>query len=83
MTIAFSKLATPPTDPTTETRSVCLPFALSFPSSTLLRVINPPLSNSPAILQAARSGWPRGVISENKEGDQTYEFRLKGMPLSD
>ncbi|KAG7099385.1 hypothetical protein E1B28_001240 [Marasmius oreades] len=55
-----------------------VPFALSFPSSTILRVINPPLHSTPAILQAVRSSWPRGVESEKKVGDNCFEFKLKG-----
>lgn len=55
-----------------------IPFALSFPSATLLRVINPPLHMTPAILQAVRGSWPRGVVSEKKIGDASYEFKLKG-----
>jgi hypothetical protein len=55
-----------------------VPFALSFASATLLRVINPPLHSTPAILQAVRSSWPRGVVSEKKIGDASYEFKLKG-----
>ncbi|EJD04147.1 uncharacterized protein FOMMEDRAFT_167393 [Fomitiporia mediterranea MF3/22] len=58
-----------------------VPFALSFPSSTVLRVINPPLNSSPAILQAARSAWPRGVESEKTVSDKIFEFRLKGYGL--
>ncbi|KAH8835328.1 hypothetical protein DL96DRAFT_1573776 [Flagelloscypha sp. PMI_526] len=54
------------------------PFALSFPSATMLRVINPPLDSTPAILQAVRGAWPRGVISEKKVGDACFEFKLKG-----
>jgi hypothetical protein len=63
-------------------------FALSFASGTLLRVINPPLQSTPAILQAVRTSWPRGVVSEQKLGDGLYEFKLKGykcksgIPLS-
>ncbi|KAI5122594.1 hypothetical protein M0805_004809 [Coniferiporia weirii] len=72
VSIAFSK---PISTPCVPTRA---PFALSFPSSTVLRVINPPLSFSPAIIQAARSAWPRGVISEGTVSEKCYEFRLKG-----
>lgn len=54
------------------------PFALSFPSTTKLRVVAPPLDSTPAILQAVRSSWPRGVVSEKKVGDSTFEFKLKG-----
>ncbi|KAH6902816.1 hypothetical protein BKA70DRAFT_1434434 [Coprinopsis sp. MPI-PUGE-AT-0042] len=55
-----------------------VPFALSFASTTLLRVISPPLHLTPAILQAVRGAWPRGVVSEKKVGDNCYEFKLKG-----
>lgn len=55
-----------------------IPFALSFPSATLLRVICPPLHSTPAILQAVRGSWPRGVVSEKKVGDRCFEFKLKG-----
>lgn len=55
-----------------------VPFALSFPSATLLRVISPPLHSTPAILQAVRGSWPRGVVAERKIGDASYEFKLKG-----
>ena len=54
------------------------PFAISFISSTVMRVINPPLNSTPAILQAVRGSWPRGVVSEKKVGDAAYEFKLKG-----
>lgn len=54
------------------------PFALSFLSATLLRVIAPPLHSTPAILQAVRGSWPRGVVSEKKVGDAAFEFKLKG-----
>ncbi|KDQ63784.1 hypothetical protein JAAARDRAFT_29829 [Jaapia argillacea MUCL 33604] len=55
-----------------------IPFAVSFPSATILRVISPPLNSTPAILQAVRGSWPRGVMSEKKVGDRSYEFKLKG-----
>ena len=55
-----------------------VPFALSFLSSTLLRVIAPPLHLTPAILQAVRASCPRGVVSEKKVGDNSFEFKLKG-----
>lgn len=55
-----------------------VPFALSFPSATVLRVINPPLNSTPAILQGVRSAWPRGVISEKNVADKCFEFKLKG-----
>lgn len=55
-----------------------IPFAISFSSATLLRVVGPPLHSTPAILQAVRGAWPRGVVTEKKVGDATYEFKLKG-----
>ncbi|KAF9068058.1 hypothetical protein BDP27DRAFT_1327876 [Rhodocollybia butyracea] len=55
-----------------------VPFALSFPSATSLRVVCPPLHSTPAILQAVRSAWPRGVQSEKKIGENSFEFKLKG-----
>jgi hypothetical protein len=55
-----------------------VPFALSFASTTLLRVISPPLHLTPAILQAVRGAWPRGVVSEKTVGDNCFEFKLKG-----
>ncbi|KAF8446106.1 hypothetical protein L210DRAFT_3758239 [Boletus edulis BED1] len=54
------------------------PFAISFISSTVMRVISPPLNSTPAILQAVRGSWPRGVVSEKKVGDAAYEFKFKG-----
>lgn len=54
------------------------PFAISFSSATLLRVVGPPLHSTPAILTAVRGAWPRGVLTEKKVGDATYEFKLKG-----
>lgn len=56
-------------------QSYKVPFALSFISDTVMRVVSPPLHSTPAILQAVRGAWPRGVISEKKVGD-SYEFRL-------
>ena len=55
-----------------------IPFAVSFASSTTMRVISPPLDSTPAILQAVRGSWPRGVVSEKKVGDSAYEFKLRG-----
>ncbi|KAI0639319.1 hypothetical protein C8Q77DRAFT_1152303 [Trametes polyzona] len=52
-------------------------FAVSFPSPRVLRVIDPPLPLTPAILQAVRNAWPRGIADEKKLGD-SYEFKLKG-----
>ncbi|KAH7915372.1 hypothetical protein BJ138DRAFT_1141965 [Hygrophoropsis aurantiaca] len=54
------------------------PFAISFVSATVLRVMYPPLQSTPAILQAVRGSWPRGVISEKKLSDSSFEFKLKG-----
>ncbi len=54
------------------------PFAISFSSATLLRVVGPPLHSTPAVLQAVRGAWPRGVVSEKKVGDATFEFKLQG-----
>ncbi|KAG6879397.1 hypothetical protein C0992_003014 [Termitomyces sp. T32_za158] len=54
------------------------PFALSFLSPTRMRVIAPPLHLTPAILQAVRASWPRGVVSEKKVGNNSFEFKLKG-----
>lgn len=59
-------------------RSKRIPFALSFTSGTTMRVIAPPLNLTPAILQAVRNSWPRGVVSEKKVGDNSFEFKLKG-----
>lgn len=61
-----------------KSRSKQIPFALSFASSTTMRVIAPPLNLTPAILQAVRNSWPRGVVSEKKVGDNSFEFKLKG-----
>ena len=55
-----------------------IPFAVSFASATTMRVISPPRDSTPAILQAVRGSWPRGVISEKKVGDSAYEFKLRG-----
>ncbi|KAF7306732.1 hypothetical protein MIND_00464900 [Mycena indigotica] len=55
-----------------------IPFALSFTSQTTLRVIAPPLHSTPAILQAVRGAWPRGVVGEKKVADNCFEFKLKG-----
>jgi len=59
-------------------RAKRVPFALSFSSVTVMRVISPPLHLTPAILQAVRASWPRGVVSERKVADNSYEFKLKG-----
>lgn len=58
--------------------STRVPFALSFPSPKVLRAVNIPLNSSPAILQAVRSAWPRGVVHEKKVSEKCWEFHLKG-----
>ncbi|VDB99818.1 unnamed protein product [Peniophora sp. CBMAI 1063] len=63
----------PPTRPLVQ-----VPFAISFPNATTLRVMCPPLSSTPAILQTVRSSWPRGVVSERKIAPDSWEFKLKG-----
>ncbi|KAF8912832.1 hypothetical protein CPB84DRAFT_1759610 [Gymnopilus junonius] len=55
-----------------------IPFAISFSSVTVMRVISPPLHLTPAILQAVRASWPRGVVAEKKVAENSYEFKLKG-----
>ena len=55
-----------------------IPFAVSFASATTMRVISPPRDFTPAILQAVRGSWPRGVVSEKKVGESAYEFKLRG-----
>ncbi|KAI0724463.1 hypothetical protein C8T65DRAFT_563225 [Cerioporus squamosus] len=52
-------------------------FAISFPSTSLLRVIDPPLPLTPAILQSVRNAWPRGIAYEKRIGE-SYEFKMKG-----
>lgn len=54
------------------------PFAVSFLSATKVRVISPPLSNTPAVLQSVRGAWPGGVDKEGKVGEASYEFKFKG-----
>lgn len=66
-----------PTSPS-RTNLYVVPFAVSFASSTTMRVISPPRDSTPAILQAVRGSWPRGVVSEKKVGDSAYEFKLRG-----
>ncbi|KAG6332688.1 hypothetical protein ID866_6401 [Astraeus odoratus] len=90
LAISFSRPSTaPPHSPipagsgsnlshTTPKNERKMPFAISFVSSTTMRVIYPPLNSTPAILQAVRGSWPRGVVSERKVGDAAYEFKLKG-----
>ncbi|KAM5535383.1 hypothetical protein V8D89_010905 [Ganoderma adspersum] len=87
--IAFSRPSTAPLNsslpivPNPNASASTLPhpgpmlFAISFPSNSQLRVIDPPLPLTPGILQAVRSAWPRGVASEKRMGD-SYEFKLNG-----
>lgn len=72
LTFAFAKSDLPSIAP------LPVPFALSFTSSTSLRVVCSPLHATPAILQSVRGAWPRGVVSEKKVGEHCYEFKLKG-----
>lgn len=67
-----------PFDVTAATRSRQAPFAVSFVDKSTLRVISPPLHSTPAILQALRAAWPRGISAENKIAINCYEFKLKG-----
>jgi hypothetical protein len=77
-THAPSRSGTPSQSSEKSTRSKRIPFALSFTSGTTMRVIAPPLNLTPAILQAVRNAWPRGVVSEKKVGENSFEFKLKG-----
>lgn len=74
-------------DSTSSSGEKCLakrvPFAISFSSVTVMRVISPPLHLTPAILQAVRASWPRGVVAEKKVADNSYEFKLKGYKCMD
>ncbi|KAG8742203.1 hypothetical protein FRC10_001899 [Ceratobasidium sp. 414] len=63
-------------NPAPATESV---FALSFTAPSVLRVVAAPLHATPAILQSVRSAWPRGVKSERKLGNGSWEFRLRGF----
>lgn len=84
--MAFSKPVSAPSMPGAAPNASCVtlhqpsraPFALSFPSATVLRVIDPPLHSTPAILQAVRGAWPRGVVNEKRVGESAWEFKLKG-----
>ncbi|KAJ6604344.1 hypothetical protein DFH09DRAFT_306558 [Mycena vulgaris] len=91
LAMAFSKPAGRPLSPLSPSESPLpaslslnkqqgkrVPFALSFTSATMMRVIAPPLHSTPAILQAVRGAWPRGVVSEKKVGGNCFEFKLKG-----
>ncbi|KAG8786337.1 hypothetical protein FRC12_016700 [Ceratobasidium sp. 428] len=63
-------------NPTPATESI---FALSFTAPSILRVVAAPLHATPAILQTVRGAWPRGVKSERKLGNGSWEFRLRGF----
>lgn len=67
-----------PAPGSSHTNTYVIPFAVSFASSTVMRVISPPRDSTPAILGAVRDSWPRGVISEKKVGESAYEFKLRG-----
>ena len=85
--LAFSRPASGPVNPSIPAvptgSAATLPqtgpmlFAISFPSTSLLRVIEPPLALTPAILQAVKNAWPPGVSSEKKVGG-SFEYKLKG-----
>ncbi|KAF8581368.1 hypothetical protein K439DRAFT_1636238 [Ramaria rubella] len=82
LSLAFSKPASPPQpDPSSLPHlkhTLSVPFALSFPSPTSLKVVCSPLHSTPAILQSVRGAWPRGISSEKKIGEGCFEFKLKG-----
>ncbi|KAG9096465.1 hypothetical protein FS749_008427 [Ceratobasidium sp. UAMH 11750] len=63
-------------NPAPATESV---FALSFTAPSVLRIVAAPLHATPAILQSVRGAWPRGVKSERKLGNGSWEFRLRGF----
>lgn len=54
------------------------PFAVSFLTATRVRVISPPRSSTPAILQSMRGAWPGGVVDESTVEETNFEFKLKG-----
>ncbi|KDQ09284.1 hypothetical protein BOTBODRAFT_69247 [Botryobasidium botryosum FD-172 SS1] len=56
-------------------------FAISFVSLTRLRVLSPPVDSTPAILNAIRSSWARGIESEKRNEEGCYSFRFKGYSL--
>lgn len=70
-----------PHEPLVAGQKMHVPFALSFVSDTVIRVVSPPLSSTPAILESIRKGWPRGVVSERKVGNNGFEFKLKGYGI--
>jgi hypothetical protein len=75
LSLTFAR-STATSNPTPVAESV---FALSFTAPTVLRVVAAPLHATPAILQSVRGAWPRGVKSERKLGNGSWEFRLKGF----
>ncbi|EJD55579.1 hypothetical protein AURDEDRAFT_109854 [Auricularia subglabra TFB-10046 SS5] len=70
-----------PHEPLVAGQKLHVPFALSFVSDTVIRVVSPPLSSTPAILESIRKAWPRGVVSERKVGTNGFEFKLKGYGI--
>lgn len=89
LAISFSKpmlISTSPASTTALTNGSAIslnvpirtPFAVSFLSATRLRVISPPLSNTPGVLQSVRGAWRTGVRDEGKVGDNSYEFNFNG-----
>ncbi|PCH33565.1 hypothetical protein WOLCODRAFT_160170 [Wolfiporia cocos MD-104 SS10] len=87
--LVFSKPASPasPSGHPVSVSTATLPpssrtvFAISFVSQSVLRVVHPPLHSTPAILQAARGSWPRGVVAEKKLGDSTFQFKFRGNKI--
>ncbi|KAF8328115.1 uncharacterized protein EI90DRAFT_1600417 [Cantharellus anzutake] len=75
LTLTFARALIPASVPQPERR---VTFGISFISMTQLRVVSPPLSFTPAILQVVRSSWPHGVVSEKRDSEGTYTFKLKG-----
>lgn len=83
LAVAFSKPTIPAALPnnasaTSLNQPARTPFAISFVSATVLRVVGAPLQSTPAVLGVMRGAWPRGVLADRKVGDATYEFKLKG-----
>lgn len=72
LTLVFRR----PTD-TSHPPPALIAFGVSFVNTTTLRVVSPPLSQTPAILQVVRSAWPHGAISEKRDSDGCYTFKLK------
>ncbi|KAF9505675.1 hypothetical protein BS47DRAFT_1353720 [Hydnum rufescens UP504] len=78
LTLVFSRALIPRSAPQPERRIV---FGISFVSSSSLRVVSPPLSLTPAILQVVRSTWPHGVVNEKWDNEGSYTFKLKPSTL--